>query len=324
MPEQSPSPIAVADPELNVGAGVSTMSGPLGTALVLEGTSSRRRFGLFRNLITIIAGLWMAAVVFVAVFADVLPFVRPANETLRVGRYPPFQNSTVLLGTDQNGRDILSYCIYGARWSLIIGFCTVALAMLIGGSLGLAAGYFRTSTSRALQWFDNFFSGLTDVMLAFPGIILLLFFIVVWGREPFKVTLALTVLSIAPLFKLSRASTLVYAQREFVMASRALGASNLRIMFKELLPNVVPVALSFSLLSVAIIIVALGALDFIGLGLENKYPTWGSMIATGKNDLGTHGHIALAPCGIMFLTVLSLNLLGDKLRSRFDIREGAI
>jgi peptide/nickel transport system permease protein len=286
-------------------------------------TLGSRASGLLRNAFLYVCVAWVALLVLGALLADFLPFVKdPLSQTGR-GRLRPFSPDH-LLGTDQNGRDILSYVIYGARWSLLIGLATIALGMVVGGALGLMSGYLRTSSSKTLQKVDTFLSSAMDVLLSFPGVALLIFLTTVLGRKPADIIVALSILSIAPLFRLVRANTLVYAQRDFVTAARALGASNFRIMLREILPNTVPAALSFSFLGVAIIIVALGTIDFLGVGLDSNYPNWGTIIATGKNDLRRHPHIALTPCLVMFVSVLALNVIGDRLRSKFDIRQAGI
>jgi peptide/nickel transport system permease protein len=130
--------------------------------------------------------------------------------------------------------------------------------------------------------------------------------------------------SIAPVARLVRANTLVFSQREFVTAARSLGAGNVRIMVREVMPNVVFPVMSFSVIAVAVAIVAEGGLAFIGLSVQPPRPTWGGMISDGRNFLEDAPWISLAPCFVMFLTVLSLNLAGDRLREFFDIREGAL
>jgi peptide/nickel transport system permease protein len=138
------------------------------------------------------------------------------------------------------------------------------------------------------------------------------------------IVLAIGVVSIAPVARLVRANTLVYSQREFVTAARSLGASNGRIMVREVMPNVIFPVMSFSVIAVAVAIVAEGGLAFIGLSVPPPTPTWGGMISDGRNFLADAPWISLAPCFVMFLTVLSLNLAGDRLREFFDIREGAL
>jgi peptide/nickel transport system permease protein len=265
-----------------------------------------------------LAVAWLAVVVFLAVFAGVLPFVKDwaIRQPGTVKFNHPF-TSAAWLGTDSNKRDVFSYCVYGARASLVIGIATSAIGTIVGGSLGLLAGYYRGKL-------DALITGAADVLLAFPALILLIAITSFWGRDLYKIVIALAILTIAPLARLVRANTLVYAQREFVTASRALGAPNRRIIWREILPNVVPAALSYALLTVGIIIVAESALSFLGQGLNTTTASWGTLIVQGKNDLQDAPWVALAPATIMFLTVLALNHVGERFRGRFDVREAAV
>lgn len=271
------------------------------------------------KLLLSFALLWLGLVAFHAIFAAVLPYVernpaQTANAALaRIG-----PGRAAWFGGDQNGRDIFSYCVYGARASLLIGFSVAILGMLIGGGLGLIAGYYR-------GWVDTLITSFVDVMLSFPSIILLIAITSLWGREAWKIVIGLTALSVAPLARLVRANTLVYTQREFVTAARALGATNRRILVREVLPNIVPVALSFSLLTVAFIIVAEGTLSFLGVGLNTSIASWGTMIVQGRGDitLGVY-HVVLMPSLVLVLTVFTMNVVGESLRRRFDIREAAV
>jgi peptide/nickel transport system permease protein len=261
---------------------------------------------------------WLGMVVFLAVFAGVLPFVRdPFVTDGSVARMTPQWTTYPILGGDQNGRDIFSYCIYGARASLLIGLATTAFGMLFGGLLGLTAGFFR-------GWWDTAVTAATDVMLSFPALILLIGITSFWGRDTYKIVIGLTILSIAPLSRLVRANTLVYSQREFVMAAKAVGAKPSRVLLKEVLPNVIPVALSFSFLAIAVIIVVEGSLSFLGVGLEADIPSWGTLITQGRNDLSRFPHVVMMPSLVLVLTVLSLNVIGERLQRKFDVRESAV
>jgi peptide/nickel transport system permease protein len=266
-----------------------------------------------------VAVAWLAILVLHAAMGDRLPWVKrdPINtiNPLIAKQGPSLQ---AWFGGDQNGRDIFSYCVYGARASLFIGIATAGLGMLLGGTVGLLAGYYR-------GWLDTLITSIADVMLSFPSLILLIAITSFWGRDTYKIIVGLTLLSIAPLARLVRANTLVYTQRDFVLAARALGARDSRILMREVLPNVVPVALSFSFLTIAIIIVAEGTLAFLGVGLKTNIASWGTMIVQGRNEIN-HGiyHIVLMPSLVLVATVLSLNVLGERLRTRFDIREAAV
>jgi peptide/nickel transport system permease protein len=197
--------------------------------------------------------------------------------------------------------------------------------MLVGGSLGLLAGYYRGRVA-------TFLVGLFDTLLSFPALILALTLVTVFAtgegtsttRRMVVLILALGVVSIPLLGRISRATTLTWAQREFVMAARAMGQRDRTIMIGEVLPNVLPAMFSLSLLSVAIVIVAEGGLSVLGVGVMLPTPSWGNIIAEGRGDLRDAAHIVIIPTIVIFLTVLALNYLGDVVRARFDVRESAL
>jgi len=273
--------------------------------------SAKRRLGVMFWL----SIAWIALVVGAAALADVLPLPDPTDPGIAVARSAPGEER--VLGADSLGRDMLARTVHGARVSLIVGFSSIAAGLLIGGAIGVLAGYFRGR-------FETIVMGAMDVLLAFPALVLALALVSFLGPSIGTVTLAIATLSIAPIARIIRASTLTFAQREFVLAARTLGAKNRRIIVSEILPNVLPAALSFALVAVAVAIVSEGALAFLGLSVPAPEPTWGSMINEGRTLLEQAPHISFVPSGAMFLTVLSLNFAGDSLRSRFEVREGRL
>jgi peptide/nickel transport system permease protein len=258
---------------------------------------------------------WTVLVAFLAISADWLGLPDPAAQELIQRRKPP--SAEYLLGTDNLGRDMLSRIIYGARTSLIVGICAPFLGFLVGGAIGMSAGYFRGKV-------DLLAVGFIDILLAFPALVLALTFVAYLGQSLFNVTLALGILSIPAAARVSRANTLAWANRDFVLAARTIGASNWRILTREILPNVLPAMFAFWLVAVSVIIVAEGALSFLGLGIPAPQPSWGGMIADGREALDVAPHTALIPAAVMFLTVLSLNFLGDMVRNRVDPRRSAL
>ena len=279
-----------------------------------------------------IAGGWLGLVIFLAVFADYLPFVDSYSAgSVLDGKLPPSLDHW--MGTDVNGRDIFSRWVYGARVSLAIGAAAIIFGITIGGLLGLLAGYKRKRT-------DTFIVTIMDILLAFPALVLALM-LVTFGQAPdggdrtfsigpinytlsrlWLVIFVLGVLSIPPLTRIVRASTMSFSNREFVTASCALGAKPTRCMSREILPNVVPPMLSFALTGLAVLIVAEGALAFLGLSVRPPTPSWGFMIFEGKNPLQSgQWWISLLPALFMFLTILAINMLGDVAAKRFEIRD---
>lgn len=292
--------------EVRADAVVSEVGGVAGTP---EG-AVKRRLGLGFWL----AVGWLVAITLLALSASVLPLEDPE----KIGAGPPNSGFTAdnPLGTDKLGRDVLSRAIYGARVSLIVGFSAIAAGLFVGGLFGLLAG-FRGG------WSERVIMGAADVLLSFPALILALAIVTFLGRDMWNIVLALAILSIAPITRLSRANTMQWSQREFVTASRALGASNRRVLFREVLPNVVMPMASLALIGVAIVIVAEGTLAFLNVGMEGEI-SWGKLVLEGKDALETAPHVAFVPATAMFLTVLALNLAGDKLRAHYDVREGML
>lgn len=259
---------------------------------------------------------WLAVEVIVALLADFLPLAEGRNPSLTLDApilQPPQILSGHPLGTDRQGLDILSGVIYGARTSLVVGFGAVLLGVVVGGVLGLTAGYYRGKVDAALNF-------LNDALLAFPPLILLLALSSVVRPNMKNVTLVLGVLAIPAFFRLTRANTMAYSQRNFILAARALGARSSRILARELTPNVLASTLAYAFVVVAVLIVAESSLSFLGLSIQRPEPTWGNMIASGQNDLEKHPHLVFVPGVVLFLTVLSLNRIGDWAQRRWDPR----
>ena len=258
---------------------------------------------------------WLVFVCALAIFASVLPLPSPTDMDM-LDKRAPF-SAEHWLGTDGLGRDELSRLIYGARISLVVGVCAPVIGVVIGGALGMLAGYFRGR-------FESLVVGSMDVLLAFPPLILALAVTAYLGQSIFNLTLILGALSVPAFMRVARASTLTLARREFVIAAQALGATHARILLRELLPNVLLPLLAFFLLGVAVIIVVEGSLSFLGLGVPPPISSWGSMIGEGRESLEVAPRLAFLPAVAMFLTVLAFNLVGDTLRALTDPRQGAL
>lgn len=259
---------------------------------------------------------WVALIVLLALFAPLLPLKDPEANFIQRGELPPYAPSAEhWFGTDQDARDMFSRTIYGARVSLVVGFVAIAAGMLIGGSLGMIAGFLRGT-------FDRIVSFVFLVLLSFPALVLAILITALLDRSLFTISLTLGILAIAPVGRLARAATLVFAEREFVMAARTIGAKPSRILVRELLPNVVIPMGALALLGMAVAIVAEGGLAFLGLSVE-KGSTWGKLILNGSGTrvLGDAPWVAFAPIFILFLTVSALNFAGDRLRDYFDVKE---
>ncbi len=258
---------------------------------------------------------WIALIALAAIFADMLPFHSPTEMDMLSKRTLP--DAAHWLGTDQFGRDTFSRLIYGARISLTVGLLAPVIGVVVGGSLGMLAGYFRGPL-------ETLTVGGVDVLLAFPPLVFALAVTTYLGQSVLNLTLVIGVLGIPAFTRVSRAVTLSLAEREFVMAARALGATDARILLREILPNVALPLLAFFLLGVAVTIVVEGALSFLGLGVPPPAPSWGSMIGEGRESLDMASWLAFLPAGVMFATVLAFNVVGDSLRALTDPRPGAL
>lgn len=224
---------------------------------------------------------------------------------------------TYVLGGDNMGRDIFTRLMFGARVSLLVGLLAPMIGLCIGGSLGMLAGYYR-------GWVESIVVAMADIVVAFPGLVLLIAITFFLGPTLPTVTMALGFLSVPYYTRVARANTLKYAQLEFVLAARAMGASDLRILAREIFPNVILPLLVYGLLVTAVLIVLEGVLSFLGLSVGAPVVSWGGMINEGRDYLEEAPHISMIPAGIMFLTVLSFNLLGDTLRNLADPRESRL
>ena len=259
---------------------------------------------------------WITLMVGVAVLAPILPIADP-EETGVGGRLdPPSWDNW--FGTDTNGRDMFARTIWGARVSLVVGFVALVVGFVIGGTIGVVAGFFRGLVDRLSM-------SVVFVLLSFPGLALALMIIGLLGQSLGVVSIVLSLAVIAPVARLARATTLSFAERDFVSAARVLGATDRRIMAREILPNVCIPLSALSLLGLGLTIVGEGGLAYLGLSVENGF-SWGKMIQLGAapRTLRTGPWVAFTPIGAMFLTVLSLNFAGDRLRDYFDVREVGI
>ncbi len=302
----------------SIGVGVETAAALETTD---EGiTKKRLPFG------TYLAGAWMIALIIAVLGASYLPISDPNESVAGLKEVAPFQVDGHMLGGDSNGRDLLSRTIYGARVSMEVSVSAVLLGLFVGGALGLLSGYYRGKIGNILV---SFF----DILLAIPPLVLALSLVAVLKGDPASgdglpivlvLIIALGIVSIPILARITRANTLAWSQRDFVTAARAQGAKNSRIIIREILPNVLPSMLSISLLGVAVTIIAEGGLAILGVSVEPPTATWGTIIADGRTTLRDSPFIVFIPCIAIFLTVLSLNYLGDVIRNHFEVRESAL
>ena len=295
---------------------VRRMLRPSEPSAVPGSATSQQPWWLRVGILFWIAAGWLLTICFCALLADILPIDDPLSTDLDNLFLPPLSEGH-LLGTDAIGRDMLSRAIYGARISLQLAFTAPFLSLLAGLVLGLSAGYFRGRVDAAVSIF-------TDSILAFPnivGVMVVLFFL---GASLPVMIVALAFFGIPAETRVARANTILFAEREFVLAAKALGASSLRIMVRELLPNVIVPMLSLVLFGMSVVIIIEGSLAFLGVGFPPPTPSWGKMIADGFEDIARAPHVTMIPASIMFLTILSLNLIGDSLRALTDAKASSV
>lgn len=266
-----------------------------------------------------LAIIWVALIVLTALTAEWLPLSesRDVSNTLSTqALLGPDLFSAHPLGTDRQGLDVLGGVIYGARVSLTVSLGAIVIGTVVGGLIGIAAGWFGGKLDFVVRLF-------TDSVLAFPPLILLLAMVAVFEASVLNVTLALGVLGIPLYVRLARVNAMVFAPREFVLAAKAMGAKNGRIIFRELMPNVAIPILSYGFIIIGVLIVAEASLSYLGLSIGRPTPTWGNMIAAGQDDITDHPHLVFGPGIVLFLTVFSLNRIGDRLRTLWDHRTNA-
>ncbi|MFI5716753.1 ABC transporter permease [Nocardia sp. NPDC051750] len=264
-----------------------------------------------RSILVYLSYAWLIVMIAAAIFADLLPL---ASYSIPIGppRQPPQLGSLDLLaGTDNLGRSMVSRCVYGAQVSLLIGTVAALLGSALGSSIGMLGGYFQKRTDSGIRL-------LSDTMLAFPPLILLMALTAVFAPGLRTLVAGLSLVIIPSFIRLARANTLTWTSREFVLAARNMGAGHGRILGKEILPNVLPPLLAYLPVVMAALIVAEGSLSFLGLGIPPPTPSWGGMISDGKDSLATAPHMVFVPAAVIFCTVFALNQAGDHLRGRFD------
>jgi peptide/nickel transport system permease protein len=247
----------------------------------------------------------------IAVLAPVLAPQDPNTQVLLDRLKPPGPQHW--LGTDQLGRDLLSRAIWAARVSLGVSLVATAITLVVGTTVGMAAGFFG-------GWMDQMLMRTVDVFLSFPVFILLITIVAIYGASVWLLIVFLGLVSWPETARVVRAEVLSLAGREFSLAARVLGADNTRIMLRHLLPNVVPVLVVAATLRVAVVILVEAGLSYFGLGVPPPAPSWGNMVADGKLLMGSAWWITTFPGALVVISVLAYNLLGDGLRDVLDPR----
>jgi peptide/nickel transport system permease protein len=290
----------------------------------VEGTfdARRRHRGQFRlgagraarsrpkPVITVCAA-WLGLLVLVAIFANVLPISDPAKVVGIPNVNPAW--SSQFLGTDAVGRSMVGRLSFGARTSFEISILVTLVAMVVGGGIGLLSAFFKGPVTFVADTIAN-------TILSIPGLLLMLAIVVV-----FHPTIPVLILSIALLYlpgfmRVTRATALSLIEREYVVAARSLGASQFRIIARELLPNTAVALVTYAALALPGAMIAEGGLSYLGFGVQAPTPSWGQMIAQGQQQLNTAPWQVIIPCIVFAITVFALYSIGDWLRARLDVR----
>lgn len=290
---------------------------PAGVEVARAAARSRVYRKLVRHPMTIVGGLILLVVFGSAVLAPLVAPHDPAKQSLIRRFTPPYWakggDLRFALGTDQVGRDILSRIIHGARISLLVGVSAVAVSLVVGVTLGLFSGFLGGRV-------DTVVMTVVDVTLSFPQLLLALAFVAVLGPGLGNIILVLGLTGWERYARVVRAEVLVLREKDFVEAARAIGAGPTRMLWRHLLPNTFSSIIVMSTLQVAQAILQEAALSFLGLGTGSAYPSWGQMIALGRDFVTVAWWLPTFPGLAILLTVLAINLVGDRLRDALDPR----
>jgi peptide/nickel transport system permease protein len=281
------------------------------------GERSRVWRKLMRNPIALLGVVALVVVIGAAIFAPQVAPHDPARQSLIRRFIPPVWaaggNASYLLGTDQVGRDILSRMIHGARVSLIVGVSAVIVSLTVGVGLGLLSGF-------AGGRVDTVIMTVVDVTLSFPQLLLALAFVAALGPSLLTIIVVLGLTGWERYTRVVRAEVLALREKDFVEAARAMGATSTRMLLRHILPNTFSSIIVMSTLQVAQAILQEAALSFLGVGTGSAYPTWGQMISLGRDFVTVAWWLPTFPGLAILITVLSINLVGDRLRDALDPR----
>ena len=261
--------------------------------------------------------LWVPAgvLIFILAMCFLWPLVyklpSPTNGNILYNNEPPLSPGH-LLGTNVQGVDEFSDIVYGGQVSFEISVAVTLIGIAIGCTLGVVAGYLG-------GWLDAVISRIFDILIAFPALVLALVISVGLGPSEWHLIMALSVFGIPTLGRVSRGITLSLRALPFMTAARLAGTSRWRVIVRHILPNILPVIVTFSLLGIGIIIILEGALDFLGYGIQPPQPSWGNMIAQGQQIMTAQPEFIIIPTIALLITVVALNMLGDALRERWGV-----
>lgn len=270
---------------------------------------------LLREPRVVIAGGFLILLLLIAIFAPFIAPKDPLEQDLMLGNMPPVTSAGAepgyYLGTDDLGRDVLSRVLYGSRIALTVALVAASLSAIIGTLMGLAAGWYG-------GWADRIISRLVDIWMAFPPVLLSVLLVAVLGSGLHSVIAAIVIIDWTRFCRVVRAETMAQAQLDYVMAAETIGFSRSHILWREILPNVAPVLIALVSLEMGIAVIVEAILSFVGLSLSSDIPTWGGMIAQGRQMIHQGWWVFVFPLIALFATVLAFNQLGNGLRKALD------
>lgn len=265
----------------------------------------------WENKLAVAGGVVVVTLLLVSLLAPYIAPYDPSYIDVKNVLVPPCKEH--LLGTDQLGRDVLSRIIWGGRVSLLVGFVAVGIAVAIGTFLGAVAGYYG-------GWVDGLIMRFVDIMLCFPAFFLILAVVALLEPSIWNIMVVIGLTSWMGVARLVRAEFLSLKEREFVLAARSQGASDLRIIFSHILPNALGPVFVAAILGIGAAILTESALSFLGIGVQPPTPSWGNMLTAGKDNIEIAYWLSLFPGLAILITVLGYNLLGEGLRDALDPR----
>ncbi len=274
-------------------------------------TRSRWWIYLMRDKKAVVGLFILVGLIITAILANVIAPYDPNAMDFDMMESPSLRHP---LGTDDLGRDLLSRLIQGTQISLFVGFSTVTIALVIGGFLGIAAGYYG-------GWLDNIIMRYIDLQWAFPNFIIAVYLVAVFGAGLLNIIIAVSLAFVDDFARIARGMVLSIKQEQYVAAARTNGASDFRIMWRHILPNASAPLIVQGTVSIAYAILAEASLSFLGLGVEVDTPTWGLILSEARSFISRAWWLGVFPGVAIMITVLSVNFLGDALRDVLDVRE---
>lgn len=264
---------------------------------------------VLKNKLAVAGCIIILVQILMAIFAPFIVIHDPVKQNLSASELPMLSEGH-WLGTDNYGRDVWSRIVYGARVSLVVGIAAVTLGLIGGVTLGLLGGYYRK--------LDGVIMRIVDLLFSFPGILLAMLIIAVLGTSLVNVAIAISIWSIPTCARIVRGSVLSIKEKEYIMAMKSMGASDIRIMLKHILPNAFAPIIVFATMRMATAILSTASLSYLGLGAQPPTPEWGAMISQGQSFMWTSPHLTIIPGIAIMLTVFAFNVVGDGLRDALD------